>query len=167
MKIHIIGCSGSGKSFLAKRLGAHYGLTVYDLDDIHLVNDGYGVKRPPEDRDALLREILQRDAWIIEGSYHKWVGQCFADADIIYLLDMPALLCKIRILRRFFKRKLGIEPGKGETLRSVSDLLAWVAKYHSVKMPQIEDMLLPYADKTVRLTSRRDVRRLLCTSGKK
>ena len=46
MKIHRIEYSGCGKRFLVSRLGARYGLPVYDLDDIYWVhNRMYGTKR--------------------------------------------------------------------------------------------------------------------------
>lgn len=127
MKIHIIGGSGSGKSFLADKLSREYSIPHYDLDDIMWDNksDAYGVKRSMEERKALLNEILQKDDWIIEGVYYKWCGQCFADADKIYLLDVPRHTYRYRIIRRFWRRKLGIEKGKKETFKSLRDLLKW------------------------------------------
>ena len=38
MKIRIIGCSGSGKTYLAKRLSEKYTIPSYDLDDIQWDN---------------------------------------------------------------------------------------------------------------------------------
>lgn len=48
MKIHIIGCSGSGKTYLAKALSKKYNIPHVCLDDIQWDNnaDGYGVKMP-------------------------------------------------------------------------------------------------------------------------
>ena len=91
MKIHIIGCSGSGKTYLAKALSKKYNIPHFDLDDIQWDNNaqGYGVKMPPEKRNALLQEILSNREWIIEGVYYAWVQQSFDEADIIYVLDMP------------------------------------------------------------------------------
>ena len=59
MKIHIIGCSGSGKTYLARALSKKYNISHYDLDDIQWDNNsqGYGVKMPLEKRNALLQEI--------------------------------------------------------------------------------------------------------------
>ena len=34
MKIHIVGCPGSGKSFLAEKLSTQYGIPHYDLDEL-------------------------------------------------------------------------------------------------------------------------------------
>ena len=47
MKIHIIGCSGSGKTYLATALAMKYNIPHFDLDDIQWDDDkGYGSKRP-------------------------------------------------------------------------------------------------------------------------
>ena len=90
MKIHIIGCSGSGKTYFAKMLSDKYNIPHFDLDDIQWDSDkGYGFKRPIEERNKLLQEILCNSEWIIEGVYYAWVQQSFEEADIIYVLDMP------------------------------------------------------------------------------
>lgn len=163
MKIHIIGCSGSGKTYLAKALSEKTHIPHFDLDDIQWDNgaQGYGIKRPPEERAALLQEVLAKPDWIIEGVYHKWVHQSFADADIIYVLDMPGRVCKARIILRSIRRKLGLEPGKRETLQSVCNLLRWTDTFLSRNMGEIRDMLSPYGGKVVWLRSRRDVQRII------
>ena len=58
MKIHIIGCSGSGKTYLAKALSKKYNVPHFDLDDIQWDNnsDGYGVKMPIGKRTELLNK---------------------------------------------------------------------------------------------------------------
>ena len=94
-----------------------------------------------------LRQILQQEDWVIEGVYHKWCGQCFADADRIYLLEVPRYRYRTRILRRFFRRKLGLEKGKKESLRSLTALLRWADKYQNVQLPEIRKLLLPYSFK--------------------
>ena len=111
MKIHIIGCSGSGKTYLAKALSKKYNTPHFDLDDIQWDNNagGYGVKIPVKKRTELLNDILKNDSWIIEGVYYTWVGKCFEDADKIYVLDIPKRVYKYRIIKRTIKRKLGLE----------------------------------------------------------
>ena len=105
MKLHIIGCSGSGKTYLAKALAQKYNIPHFDLDNIQWDNNaqGYGVKMPIEKRDALLKDVLLNSEWIIEGVYYGWVQQCFEDADRIYVLEMPKYLYKSRIIIRFIK----------------------------------------------------------------
>ena len=114
MKIHIIGCSGTGKTYLAKKLSNKYNIPHYDLDNIYWDNSSekYGLKTEFEKRDNLLQNILEKDAWIIEGIYYKWLEQSFKDADIIYILDLPKYIYKFRIIKRFIKRKLKLEVTK-------------------------------------------------------
>ncbi len=119
MKIHIIGPSGSGKSYLARKLSRQYSVPAWSLDDLFWDNDGYSGKRDPEERDAMLEKILRGEQWIIEGVQHSWVGRAFEDADVIVLLEPPALLCRIRIIRRFVHRKINHHARKKENFKSL------------------------------------------------
>lgn len=151
MKIHIIGGPGSGKTFLAEKLSKKLGIPHYDLDEFQWDNqsDSYGVKRNPDERDRLLANVLNHKDWIIEGVYYAWCQQCFADADKIYVLNVPRHQYQYRIIRRFIRRKLGLEKGKKETLKSLSQLLKWADKYQQVNLVEIRKLLLPYSNKVI------------------
>lgn len=72
MKIHIIGGSGTGKTYLAKRLSVKFNIPHFDLDDLFWDNTSsqYGVKMPVEKRNNMLNDILRKRDWIIEGVYY-------------------------------------------------------------------------------------------------
>jgi len=163
MKIHIIGCSGSGKTYLAKNLARKYGIPHFDLDDVQWDNnaEGYGVKRTLEERLSCLQKLLKNEEWIIEGVYHTWVQQSFDEADRIYVLDMPSYLYKSRIIIRSLKRKLGIEKGKKETLKSVYDLLKWTNKFQEKNLKEIRTMLEKYGDKVKWLSTKKDIEKII------
>ena len=163
MKIHIIGCSGSGKTYLAKALSKKYNIPHFDLDDIQWDNNAqaYGVKMPPEKRNALLQEILSRREWIIEGVYYAWVQQSFDEADIIYVLDMPKYLYKNRIIIRSIKRKLGILKGKKETFKSVYNLLKWTDTFQNKNLKEIKSILDRYGDKVRWISSKKEVQEII------
>ena len=163
MKIHIIGCSGSGKTYLANALAKKYNIPHFDLDDIQWDNnaEGYGTKRPLEERNALLQEILNNNEWVIEGVYYAWVQQSFDEADKIYVLDMPRYLYKSRIIIRSIKRKLGIQQGKRETLKSVYNLLKWTETFQNKNLKEIKTILEKYENKVIWLSSKKDVRKII------
>ncbi|MCH3972715.1 MAG: DNA topology modulation protein FlaR [Oscillospiraceae bacterium] len=158
MKIHIIGGSGSGKTYLANRLSQKYGVPHDDLDDLFWKNTAnqYGVKMPREKRDQFLKEILKRKDWIIEGVYHAWVHESFEKADTIIVLDFPVGICKFRVLIRFLKRKMGIEHGKKETIKSLAGLLKWTDQYQKEDLPKIYATLKNHSQKTVVLHTKRE-----------
>ena len=113
----------SGKANLADcnartiyKLSKELGIRHYDLDELQWDNssDSYGSKREPDERDRLLADVLNKSDWIIEGVYYAWCQQCFSDADKIYVLSVPRYKYRYRIIRRFVRRKLGLEQGKKE-----------------------------------------------------
>ena len=81
--------------------------------------------------------------------YYKWCKQCFADADEIYLLQVPKRVYTYRIIKRFIKRKLRLEKGKKESLKSLVDLIKWADSYEKNDMVEIKKILEPYMDKVV------------------
>ena len=85
----------------------------------------------------------------MEGVYYAWCGRCFEDTDRIYLLTVPRPVYRYRIIRRFLRRKLGLEPGKKETLKSLSALLQWADKYQRVNLVEIRKLLEAYPEKVM------------------
>lgn len=151
MKIHIIGGPGSGKTYLANKLSGELGLPHFDLDELqwdHRSGD-YGTKRDPDERDELLEAILQQNDWIIEGVYYSWCKKCFDQADRIYLLNVPRRICRFRMIRRFVRRKLGLEKGKKETLKSLRALLKWSDQFQHKNLIEIRKILSAYPDKVI------------------
>ena len=159
MKIRIIGCSGSGKTYLAKRLSEKYNIPNFDLDDIQWDNsqNSYGVKMPIEKRNQMLNDILQQPDWIIDGVYYAWVQKSFEDADVIYVLDIPKWLYRFRIIKRFIKRRVGLEKGKRETLKSVCDLLKWTNTFQNTNMNEIIRILEPHKEKVVYIKKKDEI----------
>lgn len=150
MKIHIIGASGSGKSYLAEKLSKKFNIPHYDLDDIEWKRK-YDIENEPEIKNKLLNQILSNNDWIIEGVYHTWCEQCFKDADKIYILNTPANICKIRIIKRYIKRLLKIEQGSNSSIKSLIELIKWVDTFHKDVMPEIKNSFKIYKNKITEL----------------
>lgn len=163
MKIHIIGCSGSGKTYLANAFSQKYGIPHLDLDDIFWDNreGAYGSKYPPEIRDQKLSEVLQSPGWVTEGVYYSWNRQCFADADVIYLLDIPKRIYLFRVVKRFLRRKIGLEPGKSGNIRSLMSLIRWTEKFQKQNMKEIRKILDTYENKVEYITTTKEINALI------
>lgn len=151
IRIHIIGGSGSGKSYIAALLSDKLRIPHYDLDDIfwdHQSNE-YGVKASEEERDRRLREIIGFDSWIVEGVFRSWVEPSFAAADKIFVLLTPLSVQEERIWKRYEERIAGIVPNKKrETIEGTHDLLAWNKDYNLTKLPNLIGHW-DYKDKTI------------------
>lgn len=63
-RIAVIGCGGSGKTVLARALGAALRLPVTNLDAVYY--DHAWTPTPPERFAARQRELVAADRWIIE-----------------------------------------------------------------------------------------------------
>jgi len=136
-RIHIIGGPGSGKSHIAGLISARYSIPVLDLDTIFWDNCAsvYGIKADPLKRDNAMSTFLARDSWIVEGVYYAWLGASFQKADLILALISSIWLRDLRIVWRFFKRKLGFIPSrKKETFKGLFQLLEWNHTYDSTNL---------------------------------
>lgn len=151
MKIHIIGTSGSGKTYIAEKLSQRFNLLHLDLDEIFWDNSTgeYNIKRLADERNSLLSTVLEKENWVIEGVYYDWLSQSFAEADQIFIFQTPARIFNYRVIKRFIKRKLKLENGKTGSLKSTIKMIKWANRYQKRNMPEIMKFLEPYSDKVV------------------
>ncbi|MBU3107572.1 DNA topology modulation protein FlaR [Clostridium gasigenes] len=159
MKIHIIGGSDMGKSYVSGKISGEFNIPHYDLDNIFWDSEAghYGVKMPTEKRTDKLNSILKNSNWVIEGVYYSWLNDSFSTADYIFILNSPVTVYRYRIIKRFLKRKIGFEKGKKETLKSLIDLLTWTDDYQKNKIPVILEFLEPYKEKIILLEKANDI----------
>ncbi|MBR9700097.1 DNA topology modulation protein FlaR [Candidatus Woesearchaeota archaeon] len=143
MRIRIIGGPGSGKTYLGKMLSDKLGTTHHDLDDIFWDNtkNSYSHRMPENKREKLLKNILRKRSWIIEGVYYEgWAKLIDKDAEITVLIVPSLLKARYRITRRFIKGKLGLEQTKKESIANFIGLWKWLTKYYHEKLVEIRQM---------------------------
>jgi adenylate kinase family enzyme len=96
-RILIIGNSGSGKSWLAERLGDACSVAPTDLDTIRWIGPGYRLRR---EAIAIVRQIAQAEQWIIEGVY-GWLAQAaLPRVTCLIWLDLPVEGCIANLTER-------------------------------------------------------------------
>ncbi len=161
MKIYITGSVASGKSTLARRIAAQTGIPCLHLDEAVYVADpaeAWGNrKRPEEERDAIFREMLARESWVMEDAGRACFAEAMAHADIVVLLEIPLAARKRRILTRWLRQNLGIEkciyrPGA----RMLRCMFRW-AKNYDAGADGTKSRVAPYRGKTVLLHGNREI----------
>lgn len=99
-KIAIIGPPGAGKTTLARQLGEILNIEVIHLDRFFW-HEGWE-KAKPHTWEKKHLDLVQKDSWIIDGTYHESLETRLEAADTVIFLDMPRPLCTMRVITRHF-----------------------------------------------------------------
>lgn len=100
-RILIVGCSGAGKTALALDLGKKLGLEVIHLDR-EFWQAGWKPTPQAEFRPRL-RDLLAREAWVIDGNYDSSLEFRLTRADTAIFLDFSRWQCLSSVLWRTVK----------------------------------------------------------------
>ncbi|WP_309128515.1 AAA family ATPase [Microbacterium sp.] len=148
-RVLIAGVTGSGKTTLARRLAARWGLVHHEIDALF---HGPDWTPRPEFLDDV-RAFAATDRWITEWQYtSKGTGEILPGrADLVVWLDYPFPLVRLRLLRRTVKRRLlrtrlwngNVEPPlwSREAWSGDNDILRWQKDTRGKwdeRMPQVE-----------------------------
>jgi adenylate kinase family enzyme len=127
-RVLIIGCPGSGKSVLTRRLAAATGLPAVHLDR-HFWGAGW-IEPAPEVWHARVVKLAADPRWIMDGNYTNTLPLRLDAADTAVFLDFPVWLCLQRVLRRALRwigRRRGddMAPGCRERIDVAFLLYVW------------------------------------------
>ena len=163
MRIHIIGGSGSGKTYISNQLRQKYKFNLVDLDKLEWVNiNGKTVKRNQKEKKKLLKKELKKDNIVLEGVYYEWCEESFQTADYIFFLNVPIIKQEYQIIRRSIRRKIGLEKSFfKETIKSVYDLIKWNIKYNKELKKDIFKILDKYKHKVYNVGSYKDIEKII------
>jgi len=106
-QIAVVGCSGSGKTALARQLADQLGLEHIELDALAQL-PGWTL-RPADELRADLEALLlaAQDGWVTDGNYENMVGDThLKQADTIVWLDLPRRIVMTRVIWRTIRRVL-------------------------------------------------------------
>lgn len=101
-RVVVVGCAGSGKSTLSRKLAARAGLPLIERDALgSLGSRAY--------REAL-GEVAGQPLWILDGAPHYEDDLIYRAADTVIFLDYPKPLVMWRVLRRTVLIELSRRP---------------------------------------------------------
>ena len=104
-RISIVGGAGTGKTTLSNLLSEKYNLPVTHLDGIHHLKNWE--VRDKLERDKIILDIIEKEKWIIDGTYKDTIKQRLDRSDLIIWLDYSTFAQLKGIFKRFLKN-----PGK-------------------------------------------------------
>jgi len=101
-RVAVFGNAGGGKSTLARRLAELTQIPLYPLDMIQF--RAGGGKVPHDEYLKAHADLLQRDAWIIDGyGCRKSAWERFASADTLVYIDLPLGMHFLWVTKRLVK----------------------------------------------------------------
>ncbi|MEQ8169836.1 MAG: DNA topology modulation protein [Candidatus Eremiobacterota bacterium] len=129
-KILILGCSGSGKTTLALELGNILNLEVIHLDRLYW-NPGW-VSTPEDEWLEIIKDIIKKDRWIIEGNYSGTIDMRLNEADTAIYLDFPRIICLWQAIKRWLLHMGHNRPDVGEGCKEKIDLefMMWIWNFN-------------------------------------
>lgn len=120
-RILIFGNGGTGKTWLAREVGAIIKRPVVHLDDLRWVPGRYGFAR---DNQLVLSEVVdagRAETWLMEGVYGWLANAVLSRVTALIWIDLPEEECVANIRAR------GIQGGGSE--ESFQELIEWVREY--------------------------------------
>jgi len=131
VRIVILGCAGSGKTTLAKRLAAKTGAPLICLDDLSSTG-GVTPDQVPAFR-KLIDKLHAGEAWISDGNFAAATFDIrLPRADLIVWLEPPRWRCTWRSIARVFRPAEPHRPGR------LWRVLMFIRNFDRVNRPRIE-----------------------------
>lgn len=97
-KIMIIGCCGSGKTTLAKKLSNKLNLPLIHLDKLNWRDNWQNISK--EEFDDLLWDEVVKPTWIIDGNYERTIPLRLKYCDTVIYMDYSRISCLYGVIKR-------------------------------------------------------------------
>lgn len=150
-KIIVIGCPGSGKSTLSRKLHNITEIPLYHLDmmfwneDKTTVEKSVFVKR--------LSEVLTKDSWIIDGNFSSTMEQRMNECDTVIFLDYPTDVCLDGVEKRRGKPRGDIPWIETEEDEEFTE---FIKTFNVSRKPAILALLDKYKEKNILIFKSRE-----------
>jgi len=160
-RIAIIGCGGSGKSTVARKLARILDVPLVHLDAIYY--DEHWTPLPKNEFAAQQEKLASGERWIIEGNYASSLPIRLTAADTVIFLDLPAAACLWGIVQRRWRYRGGQHQADGVYDRITWSFVRYILGYRHNMRPRVRSLLRDHGPhvRLITLTSRRHANRFL------
>lgn len=156
-KILIIGCPGSGKSYLSKELSKLTGIPCFHIDNLY-----WNLDKTHITRDELIKkyqDIFKLDDFILEGNYQSTLEYRSKYANTIIFLDFALDDCIKGIRERTNQKRDDIPWIQNE--QDGEDLIEWIKEFDIRECPIILEILNSFNGKVIILKTKEEVSEFL------
>jgi adenylate kinase family enzyme len=138
-RVVVLGCAGSGKTTLARRLGERTGEPVISLDAIW---QPQWTEDDVADFRILMKQAHAGETWISEGNFAIATFDIrLPRATLIVWLDRPRLFCAWRAITRVFR------PGQEHRIGRLLKVLRFIWNFDRINRPLIETQRIAHGPK--------------------
>ena len=140
----VIGCPGSGKSTLSRKLHNITKIPLYHLDMMFWNED----KTTAEKSVFLerLSEVLTKDSWIIDGNYSSTMEMRMNECDTVIFLDLPPDVCLDGVRQRKGKQMSDIPWVENQ---DDAEFIEFIKTFNKEQCPKIITLLDKYNEKNI------------------
>lgn len=150
-KIMVIGCPGSGKSTLSRKLHNITEIPLYHLDMMFWNEDKTTVEKSVFLKR--LSEVLTKDSWIIDGNFSSTMEQRMNECDTVIFLDYPTGICLDGVEKRRGKPRGDIPWIETEEDEEFTE---FIKTFNVSRKPAILALLDKYKEKNILIFKSRE-----------
>lgn len=161
-KILIIGCCGSGKSTLSKKLEEITNLPVIHLDKEYYKPNWEKPAKGEWDRKVL--DLCNKEQWIMDGNYISSMEIRARYAEMIIWLDINRVLCLYRAILRAIlpSKRHRSDMGEGCEERHDYSFYLFIWNFYKTTRPRIKQLIDSHQDIDIRIVrNKREMKYLL------
>ena len=150
-KIIVIGCPGSGKSTLSRKLHNITEIPLYHLDMMFWNEDKTTVEKSVFLKR--LSEVLIKDSWIIDGNFSSTMECRMNECDTVIFLDYPTDVCLDGVEKRRGKPRGDIPWIETEEDEEFTE---FIKTFNVSRKPAILELLDKYKEKNILIFKSRE-----------
>ena len=152
-KIIVIGCPGSGKSYLSKEISNILNIPCFHIDNLYWTKDKQHITR--EELIDKYQEVFSQDEYVLDGNYISTISERLKNANTVIFLDFSLEDCINGIRKRNNKVRDDIPWIQTET--DGDELIDWIRTFEEREKVEIVRMLEEYKGTIITLKNKEEV----------